>query len=338
MTRFTNYQQARENLMALKDDFAATGKAFRGLYYDEYRPLPWTVTQMTRYRRDLEVEFARCHPGTWSEWCNFEGADEFGRFHGDQDAYEPFVRSATTAFRVLADCARLAASGAAPLDAVIELPEIDNFGGWLHLIVKTAEAMPTAFLAFENVTTSYPRNFLHLESAPRHTAPEYLHYDVNGRITPAPPIRVTLVNDLFRCSAEAIRLWLYTLSPNKERPVFLPDVSPVSPEACPDPAGTSELLAEIRDRVRVNDEQRTICIDGTTYDCENDEQREFLSLLARANGEIRSFADLRKQSQLLNLVTHQTRLLDHLPLDLRSLVESVSGKGYRFVLPQVRSS
>lgn len=319
------YNRLRDSFQALRNEFSLTGAAKGELWYDEYRVLPWTLDEMPRYRRSLDEFFGAYFPQHWTSWHLFDDDLVFGRFYGKSEAYEQFSRLASTGLDALATIRELVGQERTPVQAHVVIPDCHPLDAWLKLVAETAHVCPTAVLRVRRINHQCQNSTGDWVDL----IPDFLYYEDegSGRRTPAVPIRTILVNDLFRSSAEAIRLWLECLGEIDQLPVVLPVQSPT--------AAVTEIES-IRTRVTVDDERKTIRIDEATFGCEDDDAREFFKLLAEANGEFRSFNELRDQSKWLMVCTNATRVRKKLPHELRSLVVPVTGRGYSLVLPKER--
>ena len=218
MTMFKQYQRLRDSFLALSNEFSSTGAAFGGLYYDDYFVLPGTVDKMHYYLRCLDKFFEDRFPETWTSWKIFDNKDAFGRIYGDRKAYEPFLRLASTGFDALRMIGELAAEEQAPEGTHVKLTGDDSMESWLRLLIETARVSPTAVLQVRR------NNHRWLDDTGKYVdlVPDFLQYDHAGMRLSEVPIRGILANDLFKSSAEAIRLWLESSSETEGLPVILP--------------------------------------------------------------------------------------------------------------------
>jgi hypothetical protein len=323
VTVFLEYKRLRDSFRSLRNELSTTGASYGSLYYDEYRVLPWTKAEMPRYLKCLDQFFEDYFPEDWNSWHFSESDLIFGRFYGDGRAYEPFVRLVSAGFDALARISELVEEGQTPDDTYVNIPSPDGLDAWLNLVFETAINSPTAVVQTRRI------NHKCLDDTGDwvNLIPEFLYYENLGRRTPGVPIRVILVNDLFKSSAEAIRLWLECSVETEGLPVVLPVESTT---------GAVVEKESVRTRVTVDDERKTIRVDEATFGCEDDEAREFFRLLADANGEIRSFNRLRKKSELLAPCTNASRVPKKLPEALQEFVKSEPGVGYRLCFPEAR--
>jgi hypothetical protein len=322
VTVFLEYKRLRDSFRSLGNEFSTTGASYGGLHYDEYQVLPWTKAEMPRYRKCLDQFFEDYFPEDWNSWHFFESDLIFGRVYGNGKAYEPFVRLASAGFDALTRITELAEEGQTPDDTHVEIPSPHRLDAWLNLVFETAINSPTAVLQTRRIKHQCQDSMGEWVDL----VPDFLYYENSGWRTPGVPIRTILVNDLFKSSAEAVRLWLGCPGETEGVPVFLPPESTVP---------TVREDGDIRTRVEVDDERKTIRVDEVVYSCPDAAARELFKLLAQANGETRSFSRMQRDGKRLDGCTNPSRVPKKLPEPLQGFVKS-SSAGYRLCLPSER--
>ena len=243
----TRYAELRRALITLGDRFESYGATSDGLYHQlvqapdpEEPPTTWGWKEFISVKSDKE-EGTRA----WEHWCIHQDRISVSRFWGDgQNPLDVFMRLVSTGYDILWELRTLTTEGQVPPGTVIDaLPREQadwqlprGMETWLLLVIDSAINCPTAFLSATLGNWHYPPPI----ATGIQTDDDVLFSDQlenciqkegetsKGDKYPTHPTVVTLTNDIFLSSAEAIRLWLGSVEVvplgdwHDDQPIWLP--------------------------------------------------------------------------------------------------------------------
>lgn len=140
--------------------------------------------------------------GDWQEWSVVPRRMRCARFHGFDDGLDEFLRLAKRGYALLTTAKDwIKANTASTSGVVLRLPKETGQHGWAEAVYLTARRYATALLSERSAYWAI---------SGQSTDEETASWTVTqtGEQYPDHPAYEELVHDIFRSSAEAIRLWL----------------------------------------------------------------------------------------------------------------------------------
>jgi hypothetical protein len=200
----TRYGGLRSELARVREEFVRASERAHGLHLDLIFTPQFLPAPAEEWERFIRSESS----SGWSSWQVFPDRRIAARFHGDRTALDLYLRLAKTGLCLLQEFRRLEdlGEGTPPGFRVRLSGSYEGHFAWLMLIHRTAWMLRSAFLSFRVGIHGEPgaseEDFIRAEAQNDH-----LWGECGARLLR----RLTshrLEYDVFRSSAEAIRLWL----------------------------------------------------------------------------------------------------------------------------------
>jgi len=201
------YEALRSALGEIQEQFEHAARAFPNLFYET---IVAPVKPMSQESWDNFIAANQSEDDlTWERWEVDSDGEDCVRYFGNREWFEHFRRLAESGFVILQEIEWLFGTMQdTPPGCELSLPSFDGYTAWCH-VVDSSASVSTPFLRHVGRTWKLPDGqYADDNDYDRLMTESWEEPEDGGERFPKHPFCVALHENLFRSSAEAIRVWL----------------------------------------------------------------------------------------------------------------------------------